>query len=98
MHMNSSLKLTVRSFRGHVKTASQTYVELACEKTALFDKWCIANKVVNFLTICPTLECMRVLSKILASPVNVFIVMSQVTSLLFVRFTFTFYFFRWHYL
>ena len=34
-------------FRKLAKTASQTYVEFAREKSALFDKWCAANKVVT---------------------------------------------------
>lgn len=35
-----------QKFRKHAKTASQRYVEFACEKSALFDKRCAANKVV----------------------------------------------------
>ncbi|KAL4009738.1 hypothetical protein ACER0C_003590 [Sarotherodon galilaeus] len=34
-----------QKFRNHKKSSSQTYVEFAHEKGALFDKWCAANGV-----------------------------------------------------
>ncbi|KAI5613849.1 hypothetical protein C0J50_11266 [Silurus asotus] len=37
-----------QNFRNTVKSASQTYVEFACEKTTLLDKWCSASGVRNF--------------------------------------------------
>ncbi len=35
-------------FRNLVKAAKQTYVEFAREKKTLFEKWCLANKVMDF--------------------------------------------------
>ncbi len=35
-------------FRNLVKAAKQTYVEFAREKKTLFEKWCLANKVMGF--------------------------------------------------
>ncbi|XP_058634631.1 uncharacterized protein LOC131542202 [Onychostoma macrolepis] len=37
-----------QKFRNHVKTPSQTFVEFARDKANLFEKWCVANKVVTF--------------------------------------------------
>ncbi|KAI5109380.1 hypothetical protein C0J45_0777, partial [Silurus meridionalis] len=37
-----------QNFRNTVKSASQTYVEFAREKTTLLDKWCSASGVSDF--------------------------------------------------
>lgn len=37
-----------QKFRLHVKTANQTFVEFAREKSALFDKWCQASKTRDY--------------------------------------------------
>lgn len=37
-----------QSFRNHKKSTSQTFVEIAREKSMLFDKWCTSNKVLYF--------------------------------------------------
>ncbi len=37
-----------QQFRVYVKSANQTFVEFAHEKQALFQKWCVANKVSDF--------------------------------------------------
>lgn len=36
-----------QKFRKHVKNPSQTFVEFACEKTTLFEKWCAASKITT---------------------------------------------------
>ena len=38
-------------FRQHVKSSSQTFVEFAREKEALFDRWCAASKVNDFQSL-----------------------------------------------
>lgn len=35
-------------FRQSQKAANQTFVEFACEKSALFKKWCQSSKVTQF--------------------------------------------------
>lgn len=40
-----------QKFRKCEKTVNQTYVEFAREKGALFDKWCQASKVVDFVQL-----------------------------------------------
>ncbi len=38
-------------FRNHKKNSSQTFVEFAREKGALFEKWCASRKVTDFKTL-----------------------------------------------
>lgn len=38
-------------FRSHKKNFSQTFVEFAREKGALFDKWCTSSKITDFKTL-----------------------------------------------
>ena len=40
-----------QKFRNHRKVSSQTYVEVAREKSALFDKWCSASKATAYDTL-----------------------------------------------
>lgn len=37
-----------QKFRSHKKGSNQTFVEFACEKGMLFDKWCVLSKVDIF--------------------------------------------------
>ncbi len=46
--MSLSPKRIARKFRSHAKTANQTFVEYAREKSVLFDKWCQSSKIINF--------------------------------------------------
>lgn len=41
-------ELVPEKFRKCEKTVNHTYVEFACEKGMLFDKWCQASKVRDF--------------------------------------------------
>ncbi len=36
-----------QKFRACSKTAKQTFVEFACEKEALFEKWCLSTKIAT---------------------------------------------------